>query len=59
LNREELMRDIRRLVVQVILTLGLLTTSCQRQTPPATDSRSLKEHADALKKQHQREMQNK
>jgi outer membrane PBP1 activator LpoA protein len=45
--------------VTAVLLLGIFLTGCQRQTPRATDFRSLQQHADDLKKQHQREMQNK
>jgi hypothetical protein len=43
-----------------LLVLGVLAGGCQRQTPPRpTDSKTLQQHADELKKQHQRELQNK
>jgi hypothetical protein len=48
---------VKRLAI--LFALSVLLVGCQRQTPRATDSRSLQEHADELKKQHQREMQNK
>jgi hypothetical protein len=41
-----------------LLTLGLLAIGCSRQPSSVANSRSLKEHAGELKKQHQREMQN-
>ena len=37
----------------------LLAAGCQRQTPRATDSKSLQKHAEEQKKQHEREMKNK
>jgi hypothetical protein len=43
----------------VVLMAGLLSAGCQRQTPPATDSKALQKHAEELKKQLEREMKNK
>jgi hypothetical protein len=43
----------------ITLALGLTVSSCQRATPPATDSTSLQQHGEVLKKQHEREMKNK
>ena len=37
----------------------LVAAGCQRQTPRATDSKSVQKHADELKKQLEREMKNK
>jgi hypothetical protein len=42
-----------------VLLLGVLAVGCHRSAAPPTDSKSLKEHAAELKKQHQRELQNK
>lgn len=43
----------------VVLLLSVLAVGCSHRTAPATDSKSLKEHAAELKKQHEREMHNK
>ena len=48
-----------RLGFAALLIGGLLAAGCQRQTPPATDSKALQKHAEELKKQHEREIKNK
>jgi hypothetical protein len=49
----------RRCGVLTACFFGLLLAGCQRPTPAATDPTSLQKHVDELKKQHQRELQNK
>jgi hypothetical protein len=41
------------------LVIGVLAGGCQSKPPPATDSKTLQQHADELKKQHEREKKNK
>ena len=42
-----------------LLLGGILAAGCHRQTPAATDSKYLQEHADKLKKEYERERNNK
>jgi hypothetical protein len=44
--------------LNLLLAFLLLSASCQRRTPPATDSKSLQKHAEELKKQYERERKN-
>jgi hypothetical protein len=37
----------------------VLTAGCQRQSPPATDSKSRQKHIEELKQQLERELKNK
>ena len=53
------MNTYRRGLAAVLLLGVLAVVGCSHRTAPATDSKSLKEHAAELKKQHQREMHNK
>ena len=48
----------RGLALLAICALGALGTGCQRSTPAATDPKSLQRHADELREQHRREMEN-
>ncbi len=45
--------------VAAALVFAALAAGCSRPTSPPTDSKSLKEHAEELKRQHQREIKNK
>ena len=58
-SRKECWGNACRRGLAAVLVLAALAVGCSRPTSPPTDSKSLKEHAEELKKQHQREVKNK
>jgi hypothetical protein len=58
-SRQDCWKSAFRGGVAALLVLAALAAGCSRPASPPTDSKSLKEHAEELKKQHQREIKNK
>jgi hypothetical protein len=42
----------------IFVATGVLFPGCKAQPPSTRDAKSVQQHADELKKQHQHEMQN-